>query len=72
LDFLKENAAENILQGGYQVCSDTMLGNMISKEGMRENSRLFLLMIKVNITNDEVIPLMRLLQVYILVLQTSI
>jgi len=44
---------------------------MISKEGMRENSRFFLLMIKVNITNDEVVPLMGLLQVYIL-LQTSI
>jgi hypothetical protein len=40
-------------------------------EGMRENSKLFLLMIKVNITNDEVVPLMGLLQVYIL-LQTSI
>jgi len=38
---------------------------------MRENSRLFLLMIKVNITNDEVDPLIGLLQVYIL-LQTSI
>ena len=36
LDFLKENAAENILQGGYQVCSDTMLGNMASMEGKRE------------------------------------
>jgi len=43
----------------------SLLGNMISNEGMRENSRLFLLMIKVNITNDEVIPLMGLLQVYI-------
>ena len=34
----RENASENILQGGYQICSDTMLGNMTSMEGMRENS----------------------------------
>lgn len=37
LDFLIENAAENIIQGGYQVSSDTMLGNMASMEEMREN-----------------------------------
>lgn len=26
------------LQGGYQIFSDTMLGNMAFMEGMRENS----------------------------------
>lgn len=32
IKFSQENAAENILQGGYQICSDTMLGNMASME----------------------------------------
>jgi hypothetical protein len=36
LDFLGWNAAENVLQGGYQICSDTMLWNMASMEEMRE------------------------------------
>jgi hypothetical protein len=30
IEFSQENAAENILQGGYQDCSDTMLWNMAS------------------------------------------
>ena len=39
IGFSRENAAENILQGGYQISSDTMLWNMVSMEGMRENSK---------------------------------
>jgi hypothetical protein len=35
--FSRENAAENILQGGYQICSDTMLRIMASMEKWREN-----------------------------------
>jgi hypothetical protein len=32
IGFSQENAAENILQGGYQISSDTMLGNMASMD----------------------------------------
>jgi hypothetical protein len=30
--FSQENAAENTLQGGYQICSNTMLENMASMD----------------------------------------
>jgi hypothetical protein len=35
--FSREIAAENILQGGYQVCSDTMLVNMASIDEGEKN-----------------------------------
>jgi len=42
---------ENILQGEYQISSDTILGNMASMEGMRENSNNLSIDDKVNVTN---------------------
>jgi len=64
--FSRENAAENILQGEYQINSDTMLGNMISNEGMRENSNNLCIDDKVNIRNEWINPLVGCLQLYIL------
>jgi len=42
LDFLRENAAENILQGGYQVCYDTMLENMASMDKGEKSLKYYL------------------------------
>jgi Tfp pilus assembly ATPase PilU len=42
-----------ILQGGYQSCKDTMLGNMISNEGMRENSKIISIDDKSEYYNDK-------------------
>jgi hypothetical protein len=42
IEFSLESAAENVIQGGYQPGSDTMLGNMASMEGMREIDQSFL------------------------------
>jgi hypothetical protein len=36
IKFSQENAAENFLLGGYQICSDTMLENITSMEELRE------------------------------------
>jgi hypothetical protein len=43
--FSQENAAENILQGGYRMCSDTMLGNMASMDIERKAWKTIVLMI---------------------------
>jgi len=43
-----------------------LLGNMISNEGMRENSNNICIDDKVNITNEWIHPLMGWLQLYIL------
>lgn len=40
IGFSLENAAENIIRGGYQSCSDTMLGNMASMDIEREREKL--------------------------------
>jgi hypothetical protein len=49
-NFLIKCSGKEILQGGYQICSDTMLGNMISMKEWEKTKRIFLLMIKVNDT----------------------
>jgi hypothetical protein len=43
LDFL-EKMQRKILQGGYQICSDTMLGNMASIDEGEKNLTNFVLM----------------------------
>ena len=49
LNFLKK-MQQKILQGGYQISCDTLFGNMVSMEGMRENSNNLSIDDKMNIT----------------------
>jgi len=50
--FSKKNAAENIIQGGYRSCPDTMLGNMTSMDEGEKSYETIVLIVKSDITNE--------------------
>jgi len=62
----KQRCSGKFLQGGYEICSDIMLWNMASMDEGEKIYETIVLMVKSNITKEWINPLMRWLQLYIL------